>query len=289
MDKMNVSRENRIEIIGTLEANNLIKDSSPKIGSYIRGDMVIKVSSPKQMSIPVSYFASAMTKDNKPRKLYGQLEGLRVGQKIGIVGEIRDNKFWDTTRGQLVKTKRLNLTYINTVKVEDQDKADFVFSGFVAESLKEVFDKYQNLTGYALKIGQADYNGNRAQIITFVVDPKNSQAVRYIETNYTGGKTVKVSGLLDYNITTETREEPQDFGPAIVKTFQRSIANLTIAGGVAVEEGIYDKADIDTLLAGEKADDERVMAEAKSSSKDSGKPAVNAPLASTTKVNQSLL
>lgn len=283
---MNVSRENKIEIIGTLESNNPVKDTSPKVGAYIRGDMVIKVSSPKQMSIPVSYFAAATTKENKPRKLYTQLEQLRNGQKISIVGEIRDNKFWDATRGQLVKSTRLNLTYINAVKVEDQDKADFVFSGFVSEPLKEVFDRDQHLTGYSIKIGQADYNGSRAQIIPFVVDPKNSSAVRYIETNYTGKKTVKVSGLLDYNIITETREEPQDFGAPIVKTYQRNIRNLTITGGVAVEEGIYENSDIDTLLAGEKADDERVMAEAKAKG-DGGKP--GAPVASNTKVNQSLL
>lgn len=286
---MNNTRENRIDIIGTLESNNLIKDTSPKVGAYIRGDMVIKVQHPKPMSIPISYFAGALTKDNKPRKLYSQLENLRVGQRIAISGQIQDNKFWDATRGSLVKTKRLGLVFINPVKESDEDKAEFVFSGFVAENLKEVVDRDGVVTGLSIKIAQADYQGTRALVIPFNVDPKNSAAIRHIEENYTVRKSVKVSGVLDYNIITETREEAVDFGAPIVRTFQRNISNLIITGGTAVSDGAYEVEDISILLEGDKTDDERVMAEAKNKERSGEQVSVNKPLASKATNNQSLL
>lgn len=288
---MNVTKENKVEIIGTVEANNIIKDSSPKAGAYIRGDMVIAVTSPKQMSIPIKYFASQLTKnDNKPRKLYTQLEAVRVGQRINITAKISDNKFWDSTRGQLVKNKNIDLVYINTVKAEDKDKAEFMFSGFIAETLKEIHDRDNGeLIGYSIRMGQATYKEDRAEIIDFNIDPKNSQAVRYIEANFNARKTFKINGTLDYDVKTEVREEAQDFGPSVKKTYQRSIKNLIIVGGVLVTEGVYENADIDTLLAGDETDDRRIETEAKNKDKAGTTTSVNKPLASDTKVNQSLI
>jgi hypothetical protein len=285
-----LTRDNQISIIGTIESINLIKDSSPKVGAYIRGDLVVKVSHPKQMNIPVSFFSGAVsTKDNKPRKLYGQLESLRQGQRVSLSVTVGSNKFWDTTRGQLVKTTRLNLNFINNVSATDVDRADFVFSGFVKESLRELHSKDGELKGYIIQLAQASYDGLRAEVIGFMVDENNRQAINYITNEYTAGKTVKVSGQLDYDITTETREEAQDFGSPIVKTFQKSTKNLMITSGSSVSEGVYEKEDIDKLLAADLDEDNSIQEKAKTQEKSGAVTSTNKPLASTTKTNQSLL
>lgn len=285
-----LTRENKVEIIGTLESINIVKGTSEKAGAFIRGDMLIKVSQPKPMSIPVSFFTSAVSKENKPRKLYGQLEGLRQGQRISIQGSIADNKFWDTTRGQLVTTKRLNVNFINNVNASDADKAEFIYSGFVKEPLRETFNKDGESTGYAIKLAQSTYDGSRAEVIGFIVDPKDTRAINYIQSEYTSGKTVKVSGELDYDVISETRtEEAVGFGKPITKTYQRNISNLVITSGLSVTDGFYEPADTETLLAGDAADDRRVEEDAKNREKSGAATSTNAPLSSKTGANQSLL
>lgn len=284
------TRDNQVFIIGTIESLNIIKDTSAKVGAYIRGDLVIKVSQPKPMNIPITFFTGAVNnKDGKPRKLYGQLESLRQGQRISIQGSIESNKFWNTNNGQLAKGKRLKLNFINNVNQGEADRADFVFSGFVKEGLKEIHNREGELTGYGIQLAQATYDNSRAEVIGFMVDPNNRQAVNYIASEYTAGKTVKVSGELDYDIITETREEQVDFGKPITRTFQRNISNLIITSGSSVESGVYEPADIEKLLAGDAADDRRVEEAAKTSDKSGATATTNKPLASTTKTNQSLL
>jgi hypothetical protein len=284
---MNLTRNNKVTIIGTLENLNLIKDSSVKAGNYIRGDMVIRVNSPKQMSIPLQFFASALDKEGKPRKLHTQLEALRINQRISITATIEGNKFWDATRGQLVKTKRLNLLYINAVKMEEVDTATFTYSGFIAQTIKEKVDKDGNLEAYTIQLGQANYQGTRAELITFEIDPRNNQAVSYISREYTKERTVEIYGDLDYDVKSVTVEEPVEFGKPIVKTYQRNISNLMITSGKFPTEGIYESTDISNLLAGDAADDEKVQSEAKS--KQQSGQEVSAKKPATAAVNSSLL
>lgn len=284
-----LTKENRIDIVGTLESIEVIKDTSIKAGAYIRGNMVVKVSLPKQMNIPISFYAGALTKTGAPRKLYTQLESLRQGQRIGIIGAIQDNKFWDNGRGQLVKTKRLGINFINVPGPTEPDRADFSYSGFVQETLKEVHNKEGQLTGYTIKLAQANYNDSRCETIAFNLDPNNSQAVNYIMKEYTSGKTVKVSGELDYDIITETREEAVDFGKPVIKTYQRNISNLMITSGTAVSDGFYEDADIKKLMAADLEDDNAVQERMKNAQKSSAAPTGNKPLAASTNTNQSLL
>lgn len=280
------TRDNQVFIIGTIESLNIIKDTSAKVGAYIRGDLVIKVSHPKPMNIPLTFFTGAVNqKDGKPRKLYGQLESLRQGQRISVQGSIEANKFWNQNNGQLAKGKRLKLNFINNVNQGESDRADFVFSGFVKESLKEMHNKEGDLTGYNIQLAQATYDNSRAEVIGFMVDPNNRQAVNYVMSEYTAGKTVKVSGELDYDIITEI----VDFGKPITRTFQRNISNLIITSGSSVEAGTYSKEDIERLLAGDAADDRRIEEDAKTQEKSGATTPANKPLASTTKTNQSLL
>lgn len=264
-----LTRENKLEIIGTIESINLVPGSNDQ-GNYIRGNLVVKVSSPKMMNIPLNFYASELTKDNKPRKLYNDLKSLHLGQRVSITGSIGDNKFWDATRGQLARGKRLNIVFLNKVGASDVDKANFIYSGFVKETLKENLNTEGKLLGYSIKIGQANYNGTRAEVISFNIDPNNRQAINYMEAEYTSGKTVKISGELDYDIITETKTEEVAFGAPIVKTYQRNISNLIITGGQKVEEGIYEKPDIEKLLAADLEDDRRVEAEAKVNEKAGG-------------------
>lgn len=284
-----LTRENKVEIIGTLDSINVVKDTTASVGPYIRGSMVISVTSPKQMNIPLNFFAAATTKEGKPRKLYGQLETLQQGSRVNITAQIQDNKFWDQARGQLVKTKRLSVVFINNVRAGDEDKAVFTYSGFINKPLRETFNKEGEPVGYEIDIAQANYLNSRAEIVTFNVDPKDTRSVNYITSEYTSGKTVKISGDLDYDIKTETVEEEVDFGKPQIRTFQRNISNLMITGGAYVEEGIYDKSDIDMLLAGDLADDNEVIEKAKNQEKSGDVVNTKKPMVSTSNTNQSLL
>ena len=284
---MSLTRINKVTIIGTLENINLIRDNSPKAGNYIRGDMIVRVNLPKPMSIPLQFFASALDANGKPRKLYGQLEQLRINSRVSLTATIGDNKFWDPSRGQLVKTKRLNLVFINTPKLEDADTAEFTYSGFIAETIKEKVDKEGNLEAYTIKVGQSDYKGIRAEIITFNIDPRNNAAVSYITREYTKERTVELFGELDYDVKTETVEEAVDFGKPIVRTYQRNISNLVITSGKFPDEGTYEHTDVENLLAGDEADDLRIQTEAKNKEQTGKEVSEKKPSAKA--VNSSLL
>lgn len=288
---MLLARENIVTIIGTLESNNMTRDNDKGTARtpLVKGNLVIKVTSPKPMSIPINYYVKSIANAGTPRKLYGQIETLKQGQRINIQANIRDNKFWDESRGQLVRTKRLELTFINAVKDGEADRADFSFSGYVSEPLKEVHSRDGELTGWALKLAQANYLKEHAEVITFNVDPNDQRAISYIKSEYTKGKTVKVSGLLDFDVKTETVEQAVDFGQPIVKTYQRTISNLVISSGVSVTEGVYEIADIDRLNDGDLANDKDVELKAKGKEKSGAAISTNKPLMAGTSTNQILL
>lgn len=284
-----LTRENKIEIIGTLEKIDIIKDTSKTNGSaYMRGNLVVKVSSPKQMNIPLNFFTSALTKDGKPRKLYGQLEALRQGQRVNITATVDENKFYDQTRGQLAKGKRLNVNFINNVGLNDVDKAEFSYSGFVFEGLKELFDRDGEPYGYGIKLAQTNYKNDNCQVVGFMVDSQNAAAIRYMQAEYTSGKTVKVYGVLDYDIVTETVTEKADFGPDIVKTFQRNVSNIIITKGTSVSEGEYEVEDVTRLIAASAAEDRALEANAHTQEKAGTQVSTNKPLAASS-TNSSLL
>lgn len=284
-----LTRENKIEVIGKLVEINLTKAFRQDLGDYIYGDLVVEVKKPKTMRIPISFFAKALKKDSTDaNKVYGSILQLSNGQRVNIVGNVSDNKFWNQTTGQLVKGKRLNLNFINPAKEGDVDKAQFTFSGFVAESLKEKFDNDQKLIAYTVKMGQSNYQQTRAEVITFNLDVNNTKAVRYVESEFTKNKTFKVTGELDYNVETVEKVEEVDFGDPIVRTYQRNISNLIITGGVAVDIDTYSAEDVTRLLEADANDDKDVQEKAKNKEKAGETVSTNKP-AATKGVAESLL
>lgn len=286
-----LAKENKVDIIGTIETLELTPGVSQAGANYVRGRITVKVSTPsKEMRVPVDFYCGERTTKGEPRKLYTQLNSLKQGQRVSLVGNIGDNKFWDQTRGQLVKTQRLNLNFINDVQANAVDKAEFAFSGFVKESLREVFNKEGEAIGMAIKLAQVTYQETRAQVIEFKVNPLDREAVNHITNSYTNGKTVKIYGVLDYDVITETFEEKQDFGKPQIKTYQRNIANLVITSGASVNDGIYEPEDITTLLDGDSKDDKEVEAKAKTQEKSgAATTGANKPLGYNSNTNQSLL
>lgn len=286
---MNVTKDNRIEVTGIVESINLIKGSTDKAGPFIRGDLVITAKVGKTMNIPIPFFAAHKTKAGKVRKLYTQLENLQQGMRINVVGSIEDNKFWDQTRGQLVKTKRLRLNFINDARNEDPDKAEFIYSGFVTSPLQEKFNKNGDSIGFEIGIAQATYNNDRAMNVFFQVDGSNTKAINYITSEYTPATTIKVTGSLDYDIDTVTVEEQVDFGNPIIRTYQNRTSNLMIESGKVLTEEIYERDVIDQLLAADKEDDQEVQAKAKNTEVSGNSVSNASPQTAKTKVNQSLI
>lgn len=286
---MNVTKENRIDVTGIVESIKVVKDTSDKVGPYIRGDLVITAKVGKTMNIPIPFFAAYKTKAGKVRKLYTQLENLQQGARINVVGSIEDNKFWDQARGQLVKTKRLRLNFINDARNEDPDKAEFVYSGFVTAPLQEKFNKNGDSIGFEIGIAQATYDNSRAMNVFFQVDGSNSKAINYITNEYTPATTIKVNGSLDFDIETVTIEEQVDFGKPIIKTYQNRTSNLMIESGKVMTEEVYERDVIDQLLAADKEDDQEVQTEAKNKEVSGDAVSNAAPQKAKAKVNQSLI
>lgn len=285
---MEYTKKNRVDVIGKVSSINIIQDSNERIGEYIRGDIVIESTvSGVTMNIPMQFFAKPLTNSGAPRKLYKQLLELQNGERISITGSLQDNRFWSEQSGQIIQAKRLNISFINPVKATDADKATFSYSGFVVSELQEITNK-DDTTQWQIKIGQENYQKTLAEVITFNVDPQNTQAINYIAANYKVGNTVKLVGELNYDVVTETREEPTEFGAPVTRTFQRNISELIIQSGVTVDTGIYDDERIKELIAGTKSLDAQLQEDAKNKEV-SGKSVSNQKPLSTKAVNQSLI
>ena len=113
---------------------------------------------------------------------------------------------------------------------------------------------------YVIVLGQADYKNTMTKQIRLNVDKANQMAVNSLNEKFTKGVSCVFNGNLDFDIETITTEEPQDFGPAIHKTIQRSIKRYVISSGSIIpDETAYTQAEIDELNKGADEDDATVL------------------------------
>lgn len=245
-----MERTNKIYVVGTLTQ---VKDtrSGEKDGiPWVAGTAV--VSGADNNEFEFKYYAAEKTQSGKENSRFANYTGLdsRVGERVKVNGEIRGRVWYNVAQGQVINFNELSAGFFNTPKPTEEDTATFEFSGFVTKPLHERYDRNEELIGYEIEIGQANYRGDNMQIVRFFVDKSNPQNVSAIERSYAKGSTVSISGEIHYEVTMEEKIEEVAFGDPIVKTYQNTRKFFEITGGKQpiIEDGMaYTPAQIAQL------------------------------------------
>lgn len=245
-----MERTNKIYVVGTLTQ---VKDtrSGDKNGiPWIAGTAI--VSGGDNNEFEFKYYAAEKTQSGKENSRFANYAGLedRIGERVKVNGEIRGRVWYNVAQGQVINFNELSAGFFNTPKPTEEDTATFEYSGFVTKPLHERYNRDEELIGYEIEIGQANYRGDNMQIVRFFVDNSNPQSVSAIERSYAKGTTVSINGEIHYEVTMEEKIEEVAFGDPIVKTYQNTRKFFEITGGKQpiIEDGMaYTPAQISQL------------------------------------------
>ena len=252
--------DNLLTIVGTLTDATINVSTAANGKDYVRGSVNVKSN---DKTISLNFFTMKLTKENTVSKLYNTystLDTLR-GKRVRITGYIDEAKV--PTNGQIRRGNSLYLRFINVLSDTDAtpDSATFKVAGFVQEGLKAMYDDDgATIKDYVIVLGQADYKNSMTKQIRLNVDKTNQMAVNSLNEKFTKGVSCVFNGNLDFDIETITTEEPQDFGPAIHKTIQRSIKRYVISSGSIIpDETAYTQDEINELNKAADEDDATVL------------------------------
>lgn len=265
---------NTVRIIGTLIDSSLEKKSTNATASvpsktYITGNVSVKtVINGYEQIIDIPAFSNELTKAGAVNKIYKTLDNLssQIGKRVSVTAQLTESKFVNDA-GQLIKTNRLRLQFINVLSASDtdEDQATFDINGFIVQGLAPVLDAEKNITHYELKIAQPNYLQKAAEILTLAVDARNQQAIDYITNNYLVNTSVRLNGNVVYEVKTSERTQQVDFGPAKTQVFQRTIKHYFIASGQKDEVTPYTEDDMKLLKDGALVNDQETLEKKKSS------------------------
>jgi hypothetical protein len=231
---------NKITIIGQLTEVNLntrTYASGPNAGKeYISGTLIVKSMLAGEPNLfEVHLFANGQNKDGSVNKLFEAYNGLRtlLNAQVEVNGTLSENRYYSDKAAGMVSVNQLTGRYVNKAQVGKADAATFEISGFVNRELTEKVNKKGDVYMYELVLGQQLYNGPRAQLITFHVDPSKVEIVNHIQSSYTLASTVRFYGDIRWVTKTQTYEQPETaFGEAKVRTSTITNKNYYITGGL---------------------------------------------------------
>lgn len=225
---------NKVYVVGTVQEVNTNIRSTSDGRNYINGKVVIKtIVNDVESLVEMKVLAFEKTKsgeDNKVYINYTKLDG-QLGKRVKVSGEFREGSMIDQSNGGVRHFNEIYLKFINPAKADDADCATFEYSGFVVKPLYERKNKEDELLGYRIEVGQANYNNTAMQVIRFDVNKNDLNIAQAIEANYVTGSTVSFSGNITYVSRTEVKTEEVAFGDPITKTFVVSDKNFRITGG----------------------------------------------------------
>nr|DAF79914.1 MAG TPA: hypothetical protein [Caudoviricetes sp.] len=192
---------------------------------------------------------------NKRYDKYLNLEHDFKGRKVERTGSIAENRFMGRD-GQRHTSNQLNGKFRNITSDSKADEATFSVGGFLVATPAERRNKDNELYGYRVEIGQANYKGDNRQDIVLDIDPKDTIVLNGIN-NYKIGDTIIRNGRRSSVEKTNTVEEKVAFGEPIVRTFTSHFNNYFITGGKAPitneADGRYSSETIHALIAAYKA------------------------------------
>lgn len=288
MAENKLARNNQFKIVGTLLAAEPTYGKRKDNGDdYISVKLtILSVINGEENEFQVDLFSSKTTKEGKENQLfisYSKTPEL-VNRKVEISGELREQKYWNSNRNQVVSYQSLSGRFVRGVSPTVADEANFVVSGFIVKTVVERTNKQDEVYRYDLVIGQSNYDGSSMNAFTLHVDPNDKEILYGVE-NYGLGETVEINGIL--NFTSEqvvVEDENTAFGAPVTKTYTNRISNFYIKGGSLPLEGeaAYTQDDIKKLISNYKQKELALVQEAKDSN-----PAVESK--TTIKTNQQSL
>lgn len=225
---------NKVYVVGTVQEVNTNIRTTANGRDYINGKVVVKstindVDSLIEMKI-LAFAKNKNGEDNKIYQSYTKLDSF-LGKRVRVAAELREGSMVNQSTGGVNHYNEIYLKFINPARTDDIDCATFEFGGFVVKGLYERKNKEDELLGYRIEVGQANYNDTSMQVIRFDVNKDDLNIANIIESNYVIGSTVSFSGNITYVSRTETRTEEVAFGDPIIKTFVVSEKTFRITGG----------------------------------------------------------
>lgn len=255
-------RENSIKIVGKLtDAQATTGNRKDNGQGYISVDATIEsVINGVTNEYKVNFYASQLTKDNKPSKLYESYSKLpeMIGRKVEVDGEIRENRYWSANLNQLISTQLLAGKFVKGVVESAVDTATFVIGGFLVKTPVEKRNKKDEVYRYDVTLGQSNYAGNGMSMITLHINPNDRQVVSGVESLYNVGDTVQFTGSLVFKTEIVTVEDENTaFGAPVTKTYTNRQSNFYIEGGSnpIADDRAYSSDVISTLINAYKAHD----------------------------------
>ena len=255
-------RENSIKIVGKLtDAQATTGNRKDNGQGYISVDATIEsVINGVTNEYKVNFYASQLTKDNKPSKLYESYSKLpeMIGRKVEVDGEIRENRYWSANLNQLISTQLLAGKFVKGVVESAVDTATFVVGGFLVKTPVEKRNKNDEVYRYDVTLGQSNYAGNGMSMITLHINPNDRQVVSGVESLYNVGDTVQFTGSLVFKTEVVTvADENTAFGAPVTKTYTNRQSNFYIEGGSnpIADDRAYGSDVISTLISAYKAHD----------------------------------
>ena len=256
----NLERTNEWKIVGTLIGVEQKGDVNKRNGhNWVSITATVKsVLNDVENKFKVRFFTTdtkANGEKNKRYDRYLNLERDFKGHKVERTGTIAENRFIGRD-GQRHTSNQLNGKFVHATSDSTADAATFSVGGFLVATPAEKRNKDNELYGYRVEIGQANYQGDNRQDIILDIDPKDTIVLNGIN-NYKIGDTIVRNGRRSSIEKTITVEDKVAFGEPIVRTFTSHSNNYFITGGKTPitneEDGRYSSETIHALVAAYKA------------------------------------
>lgn len=262
--------QNNVYIDGILSENNLEYGSFQKNGvttECIRGSVTILVHQtiddvPADVSVPVHFFATKLTKSGGPNPAYESIEtAMKTFVSIAKAGSedeadrvriskgrIEMNEYFNAD-GKLISFPRITASFINKInKSQSKPEAAFNCEMVIAAMDYEVDAQGEPTGRYKVK-GIIPKFGDKIDIVDFVcTKPKTIDGLM---SYWSINDTVSFRGRLNFTVQTETIQEEMAFGDdPITRQRTRTISDLIITSGNMPLEGDlqYDLNDIQAAI-----------------------------------------
>lgn len=286
-------KTNKVFVVGTVQEVNTNIGTAKNGKTYIGGKIIVRVDTEPQSLIEFKLFAFETTNagtTNKMFESYKKLDGF-LQKRVRVSGELQEGSMVNQSNGTINKFNEIRLTYVNNAKADEKDCATFEFGGFVTKAIYERKNKDDELIGYRIEVGQANYNDTNMQVIKFDVDKNDVNIAAAIESSYEPGTTVSFSGNISHTSRTETKIEEVAFGEPTVKSYVVVDKVYRICGGnVPLGEddpNSYTNDEIKNLIEAYKKADVEKLEKAKEESSDT--PTENNEMSKITRTRSSSL
>lgn len=265
LDIMTKQSENEVYISGILNEMEVVEGVTADGREYIRATAKVRADQDiagtvVESEIPVRFFSMRKKNDGTNNKIYDSILKMRdnfvsvaaaedetEASRVTIsAGRLEENVYVGQD-GAVHEGFQVTTNFMNKAKASDVEKASYRVSGVVLNMKPEEVND-ESTGRLIVTFAIVGYKGKLHKVDMIATD----SAAKFIETNWTIGDTVQVTGRVNMSHKTIVTKEEQGFGEPIIR--ERTISNreLFITGGSpsGMEEALsYDADDIKVALS----------------------------------------